>query len=225
MGADMLRFISSTCTLLQTLEIEFASDKYYSSRKTDEAAIFKELKEFTLSIFSDKMLMNFPVTFQRLQSLKLEIKTSVSGEIIRFIARNDSLRNLQVTFSASIENYLLDNSEIISLTNLTNIESISIQFPIEISANNIIQLLSRCTTVLKLHLKFVAGGEMIIIQSGWSKIVRNDHINSTILRTELDLLEKSRVIEDWNWTTSIDYSQKYIHSIELFFQRKMLTEN
>lgn len=223
-SADMLRFISRTCPLLQNLDIEFGSDKYYLFEKTKPAAVFKELMECTLSIFSDKMLMNFPVSFHRLQSLKLEIKTAVSGEIFRFITRNDSLRDLQITFSASIENYLVDNSDIIALMTLPDIEYIFIQFPVEISGNNIIQLLSRCKTLLKLDLKFVVGGEMIIIQGGWPKSVRNIHINSTILETELDLLQNSRIIEDWNWNTSINYSQEYIDTVEIFFQRKMLTE-
>lgn len=220
-NANMLLFISRTCPVLQNLDIEFESDKYYLFEKSHEPAVFNELKECTLSISSDKMLVNFPVLFHRLQSLKLNIKTAVTGETFRFAMQNDSLRDLQITFSASIESFLVDNSDIIALMTLSNIEHIFIQFPIALSGYNINQLVSRCEKVLKLHLKFVVGGEMIIIQGGLPTSVHNMHINPAILDTELNLLRSSRINERWDWNTSIQYSQENIDAVELLFRRKM----
>lgn len=147
----MLHFIAQTYPQLQNLEIEFQSDKYYSIN-ADGIAIFEQLERCTLIVFNASMLNEIPVGFLRVETLALEIKRAASKDIIRYILRHHTLRNLQIKFGSSLENYLIDYNDLIELTTLPNIENIFIQVPVAISGHDVIQYVSRCKSVQKLYI-------------------------------------------------------------------------
>lgn len=222
--ANLLQFIARTCPFLQNLEIEFLSDKFYCFNGADEVAIFEQLKKCTLSVFNGGMLTKIPVQFPGIEMLTLDIKTTASKDIIHFILKNYSLRKLQIKFCSSVEDYLIDYSDMIILTTLPRIESIFIRLPIAISGHNIIQFVLRCKTVQEVCLIFIRSGKMIMLQNGLPISIDNGKIDLLNVEREINILRNSKVNSEWNLKTSINYvhnnSQNDIDAVEILFRRK-----
>lgn len=222
--ADLLQFIQQTCPLLRNLYIIIQSAAYFNDG--DNMAIFEQLEKCTLVVSYGDMLNFIPVRFRRIETLVLEITRAASKKIFSFILQNQSLRNLRIEFSSSIQMYLIDYNDIITLTKHPNVENMFIQLPVEISGHNIVQFVSACQSVKKLNLKFVRSGGMIIPSQNSDLFIctRNDFIDLLRVEAEMDIIRESQISQTWDWNTSINYIQNnirnYIDTVELSFRRK-----
>ncbi|XP_031637096.1 uncharacterized protein LOC116349690 [Contarinia nasturtii] len=170
-NADVIKSASECLSDLEVLKLDLSEDQFEHSFD-DQNFLFVNVKQLTLS-YGDNFITNIPLTFRKLEKLRLYKWDGVNDRVLNFINENQSIKELQFADTDEIYNDL-----VMVIQSLPNLMALTIDAS-TFTSDELVQLLFDCAKwkITQLRIRF---GEHSQSQEFRSKAARKNNIKWTV---------------------------------------------